>query len=87
MLIICWYTLSIIDNALGINSSREGRGTKQFKNLATEIKGKFQQLPLSPKGTICELSWTGCLVVCQRKMIGEGGATRFCEVGRKVYDR
>ncbi len=62
-----WYTLIIIDNGLGINSSREGRGTKQFKNLATQIKGKFQRLPLSPKGTICELSWPGCLVVCQPK--------------------
>lgn len=61
-----WYTLSIIDNGLGINSSREGRGTKQFKNLATQIKGKFQRLPLSPKGTICELSWPGCLVSYHR---------------------
>ncbi|MBK1990278.1 sensor histidine kinase [Sphaerospermopsis aphanizomenoides BCCUSP55] len=57
-----WYTLRIIDNGLGINTSREGRGTKQFKNLATQIQGKFQRLPLSPKGTICELSWPGCLV-------------------------
>ncbi|MBD2292967.1 sensor histidine kinase [Anabaena sphaerica FACHB-251] len=54
-----WYTLSIVDDGLGVNSSREGRGTKQFKNLARQIKGKFQRLPIYPQGTICELSWPG----------------------------
>ncbi len=52
-----WYTLSIIDDGLGINSSREGHGTQQFRNLAKQLKGKFQRVPLSSKGTICELSW------------------------------
>ncbi|MBH8572918.1 hypothetical protein I8752_07785 [Nostocaceae cyanobacterium CENA369] len=52
-----WYTLSIIDDGLGINSFREGRGTQQFINLAQQLKGKFLRSPLSPKGTICELSW------------------------------
>ncbi|MCF2145144.1 CHASE2 domain-containing protein [Desmonostoc muscorum LEGE 12446] len=52
-----WYTLSIIDDGLGVNSSREGRGTQQFRNLAKQLKGKFQRVPLSSKGTICELSW------------------------------
>ncbi|MEH1965708.1 CHASE2 domain-containing protein [Nostoc sp.] len=52
-----WYTLSIIDDGLGINSSREGRGTQQFRNLARQLKGKFQRVPLSSRGTICELSW------------------------------
>ncbi|MFN6567891.1 CHASE2 domain-containing protein [Dendronalium sp. ChiSLP03b] len=52
-----WYTLRIIDDGLGINSSREGRGTQQFINLARQLKGKFQRLPLEPQGTICELSW------------------------------
>jgi len=53
-----WYTLSIMDDGLGINSSREGRGTQQLKNLARKIKGKFRRVSVSPRGTICELSWT-----------------------------
>ncbi|TAF07206.1 MAG: sensor histidine kinase [Nostocales cyanobacterium] len=57
-----WYTLSIVDDGLGINSSKEGRGTQQFKNLARQIQGKFQRIPIYPQGTICELSWPGCLV-------------------------
>jgi hypothetical protein len=66
-----WYTLSIIDDGLGVNSSinscrREGQGTKQFKNLARQIKGKFQRIPMYPQGTICELSWPGCLVSYDR---------------------
>ncbi len=52
-----WYTLSIIDDGLGVNSYREGRGTQQFRNLAKQLKGKFQRVPLSSRGTICELSW------------------------------
>ncbi|WP_016953573.1 hypothetical protein [Anabaena sp. PCC 7108] len=51
------YTLSIVDDGLGVKSSRESRGTQQFKNLARQIKGKFRRVPLSPQGTICELSW------------------------------
>ncbi|MGM3307520.1 sensor histidine kinase [Anabaena sp. WFMT] len=61
-----WYTLSVIDDGLGVNSSREGRGTQQFKNLARQIKGKFQRIPIYPQGTICELSWPGCLVSYHR---------------------
>ncbi|MBE9054528.1 sensor histidine kinase [Sphaerospermopsis sp. LEGE 08334] len=62
-----WYTLSIVDDGLGVNSSRrEGQGTKQFKNLARQIKGKFQRLPMYPQGTICELSWPGYLVSYHR---------------------
>jgi hypothetical protein len=52
-----WYTLSIIDDGLGINSSREGHGTQQFRNLAKQLKGKFQRVTLCSRGTICELSW------------------------------
>lgn len=52
-----WYTLSIIDDGLGINSFKEGHGTKQFRSLARQLKGKFRRSPLSPKGTLCELSW------------------------------
>jgi hypothetical protein len=51
-----WYTLSIIDNGLGINSFKEGRGTQQFKNLARQLKGKFRRSTLSSRGTLCELS-------------------------------
>ncbi|QLE56006.1 CHASE2 domain-containing protein [Nostoc sp. TCL26-01] len=52
-----WYTLSIIDNGLGVTSYKEGRGTQQFINLAQQLQGKFKRSPLSPHGTICELSW------------------------------
>jgi signal transduction histidine kinase len=51
------YTLSIMDNGLGIHSSEEGWGTKQFKNLAQQIQGKFRRVSLYPQGTLCELSW------------------------------
>jgi glucose-6-phosphate-specific signal transduction histidine kinase len=51
------YTLSIIDDGLGIYPLKEGWGTKQFKNLAQQIKGKFRRVPLYPQGTLCELSW------------------------------
>jgi two-component sensor histidine kinase len=52
-----WQKLSIIDDGLGVNSFQEGWGTKQFKNLAQQIKGKFRRIPRMPRGTICELSW------------------------------
>lgn len=51
------YILSIIDNGLGICSSQEGWGTKQLKNLAQQIQGKFRRVSLYPQGTLCELSW------------------------------
>ncbi|ABA22019.1 possible Sensor with Chase2 domain [Trichormus variabilis ATCC 29413] len=56
-LIAGWYTLKIIDNGLGVNSSKKGRGTQQFINLARQLRGKFQRSPQIPQGTICELSW------------------------------
>ncbi|WP_414541635.1 CHASE2 domain-containing protein [Nostoc sp. CCY0012] len=52
-----WYTLSIVDDGLGIKSSQEGRGTQQFRNLARQLKGKFRRVALFPKGSLCELSW------------------------------
>ncbi|HLO87390.1 MAG TPA: sensor histidine kinase [Nostocaceae cyanobacterium] len=52
-----WQQLTIVDDGLGVNSSQEGWGTQQFKNLAQQIKGKFRRVPRLPKGTICELSW------------------------------
>lgn len=51
------YTLRIIDNGSGIKLDKQGRGTQQFINLARRLKGKFRRSPLSPQGTICELSW------------------------------
>ncbi|MFN4876548.1 MAG: sensor histidine kinase, partial [Aphanizomenon sp.] len=51
------YTLRIIDNGLGIYPLKEGWGTKQFKNLAKQIQGKFRRVHLENQGTICELSW------------------------------
>ena len=53
-----WYILSIVDDGLGINSSRVGRGTQQFRNIARQLRGKFRRSSLSPKGTLCELCWT-----------------------------
>ncbi|MBO3458833.1 CHASE2 domain-containing protein [Aetokthonos hydrillicola Thurmond2011] len=52
-----FYTLSILDNGSGINSSREGQGTQQFKNIAKQLNGNFRRFSLSPHGTLCELSW------------------------------
>ena len=52
-----WYTLRIVDDGLGVNSSREGRGTQQCINLAQQLQGEFRRGSVSPKGTICELSW------------------------------
>ncbi|MCG6136331.1 MAG: CHASE2 domain-containing protein [Nostoc sp. LLA-1] len=52
-----WYTLSIVDDGLGIKSPQEGRGTQQFRNLARQLKGKFRRVALFPKGSLCELSW------------------------------
>ncbi|BAZ38365.1 putative sensor with CHASE2 domain protein [Calothrix sp. NIES-4101] len=65
-----WYTLSIIDNGLGINSSREGRGTQQSRNLARQLKGKFRRSNLFPRGTLCELSWTALVYGrCEQQQI------------------
>ena len=52
-----WYTLCVTDNGPGIHSHVKGQGTKQVLNLKTKLKGKFKRESLSPKGTICELSW------------------------------
>ncbi|MBD2771492.1 CHASE2 domain-containing protein [Iningainema tapete] len=54
-----WFNLTVIDDGLGIKSFREGRGTQQFKHIAKQLKGKFRRSALSPKGTICELTWPG----------------------------
>ncbi|BAY25085.1 putative sensor with CHASE2 domain protein [Calothrix sp. NIES-2100] len=51
-----WYTLSIVDDGLPIDSYKEGRGTQQLKNLAREFKGQFRRVSVAPRGTLCELS-------------------------------
>jgi CHASE2 domain-containing sensor protein len=52
-----WYTLIIKDNGVGIKSEKENKGTKQAKNLAKKLGGIFKRESLTPKGTVCELSW------------------------------
>jgi hypothetical protein len=52
-----WNTLRIVDNGSGTHPSPEGRGTQQFRNLAQQLKGEFRRSPISPHGTLCELSW------------------------------
>ncbi|MGB3404675.1 MAG: CHASE2 domain-containing protein [Microcoleaceae cyanobacterium] len=52
-----WYTLCVTDNGPGIHSNLKGQGTKQVLNLKTRLRGKFKRESLSPKGTLCELSW------------------------------
>ncbi|MGL5794471.1 MAG: CHASE2 domain-containing protein, partial [Waterburya sp.] len=39
-------------------SSSKGRGTSQALNLAKQLNGKFKRHHKSPRGTICELSWS-----------------------------
>lgn len=51
------YYLWIKDNGSGIKSNLENKGTKSSKLLAKQLKGNFRRESLSPKGTICELSW------------------------------
>ena len=52
-----WCILRITDNGMGICSDSEGQGTQQCRNLARQLRGKFERSPLSPKGTVCELTW------------------------------
>jgi two-component sensor histidine kinase len=51
-----WYTLCITDNGAANNSTIEGRGTHQAKNLARQLKGNFVRSH-SPQGTMCALTW------------------------------
>ena len=51
------------DNGLGMidlsnRISAKGRGTKQALSLAKQLDGKFARFSKSPRGTICELSWS-----------------------------
>ena len=51
------YNLWVKDNGSGIKSNLENKGTKSSMILAKQLKGNFRRESLSPKGTICELSW------------------------------
>ncbi|MCC5614977.1 CHASE2 domain-containing protein [Nostoc sp. CHAB 5836] len=51
------YNLCVKDNGCGIKSKLENRGTKHSKLLARQLGGEFRRESLSPRGTICELSW------------------------------
>lgn len=39
------------------SSIKGGMGTRRGEDLAKQLGGKFQRIPNSPKGTICELVW------------------------------
>ncbi|MGF2012841.1 MULTISPECIES: sensor histidine kinase [unclassified Nostoc] len=51
------YTLKIQDNGSGLISYLESKGTKQLKNIAKNLSGDFKRETLSPKGTICQVTW------------------------------
>jgi CHASE2 domain-containing sensor protein len=51
------YKLCVKDNGSGIQSKIENKGTKHSKLLAKQLGGEFRRESLSPRGTICELSW------------------------------
>ncbi len=52
-----WYSLKIKDNGLGIRSNYESKGTRDSKNLAKQLGGYFNRERVTPKGTVCELTW------------------------------
>jgi CHASE2 domain-containing sensor protein len=52
-----FYTLKIQDNGPGLISNLESKGTKQLKNIAKNLGGDFKRETLSPKGTICQITW------------------------------
>ncbi len=50
--------ICIKDNGQFTQSSlRSGAGTKQAKRLARQLRGRFERLPNTPQGTVCQLSW------------------------------
>ncbi|MCC5600727.1 sensor histidine kinase [Nostoc favosum] len=51
------YKLCVKDNGSGIQSKLENKGTKHSKLLARQLGGEFRRESLSPRGTVCELSW------------------------------
>ncbi|MDX2231810.1 MAG: CHASE2 domain-containing protein [Leptolyngbyaceae cyanobacterium bins.349] len=51
-----WYTVQVLDDGIGIRSTREGEGTQYARRVATQLRGKFKREGLIPKGTLCQLS-------------------------------
>ncbi len=52
-----FYILKIQDNGVGLVSSIESKGTKQLRNIAKNLGGDFRRESITPKGTVCEISW------------------------------
>ncbi len=52
-----WYILGIKDNGCGLQSLVASKGTKQSKALANKLAGNFVRKSISPKGTLCEITW------------------------------
>ena len=52
------YTLTVIDNGIGLQSNHEGDGTRFCRSVASLLKGKFTRRKRNHHGTICELSWS-----------------------------
>jgi CHASE2 domain-containing sensor protein/two-component sensor histidine kinase len=50
--------ICVKDNGRSVaGTGRSGSGTKQAKRLARQLRGKFQRLPNSPQGTVCQIIW------------------------------
>ncbi|WP_414567347.1 CHASE2 domain-containing protein [Nostoc sp. CCY 9925] len=52
-----FYILKIQDNGPGLVSYIENKGTKQLRNIAKNLGGDFRRESITPKGTVCEISW------------------------------
>jgi CHASE2 domain-containing sensor protein len=58
--------IQVVDNGVGMveqataqpSGPREGMGTRQSRNLAKQLGGRFQRLPHAPQGMVSELAWT-----------------------------
>jgi CHASE2 domain-containing sensor protein len=55
--------IRVVDNGLKIDtianlSSHSGIGTRQALSLAKQLGGKFQRFPNTPKGIVCQLTWS-----------------------------
>ncbi|WP_166482269.1 CHASE2 domain-containing protein [Scytonema sp. UIC 10036] len=55
-------TIRVVDNGSGINAianiSYAGFGTQQAQNLAKQLGGQFERFPNSPKGIVCQITWS-----------------------------
>jgi len=52
-----YYSLEVKDNGIGIRSTVDGEGTKHARKVASRLGGHFKREPLSPKGTLCKLTF------------------------------